>query len=267
MIGKIKEEFLKVIKKVLNKQPKTKKTQIQSLSFPEKKLVLYQTPIGNYYLPTGISRDVIINEMKEGRIFEPEIVDVAKRYIKNGSTVLDVGANFGQMTLLFSELVGVKGLVYSFEADDFICSILEKNIEANHRSNITVVCKAVYNKNGVTMFYPVPNFDRFGSYGSYGLDPNASEGRKVETITIDTLKIETPISFMKVDVQGSDLFCLYGAIETIKKHKMPIVFEYEEQFQNDFHTSKKDYLNFIELIDYKIEEIIKDINYLIVPKT
>lgn len=71
---------------------------------------------------------------------------------------------------------------------------------------------------------------------------------------------------MKVDVQGSDLFVLRGAIETIKRHQMPIIFEYEEQFQEEFHTCWQDYLDFIDLINYKIEKIVYGINYLIVPK-
>jgi FkbM family methyltransferase len=229
-------------------------------------LSLFETPIGNYYLPTDVEQDVIVNEMKAGRVFEPEIVAVAKQYIQEGYTVLDIGANFGQMTLFFSQFVGEKGRFLSFEADNFTFSVLEKNLAANRRTNIMPICKAVYDKTGEVMFYPVPDFKRFSSYGSYGLDPNAKEGRKVETIAIDSLKIQSPISFMKVDVQGSDLFVLRGAVETIRRHQMPIIFEYEEQFQAEFKTSWHDYLQFIDSIDYKIEKVINNMNYLIVPK-
>jgi hypothetical protein len=115
------------------------------------------------------------------------------------------------------------------------------------------------------MFYPVPDFQRFGSYGSYGLDPNAKDGRSVDTITIDSLNIQDHISFIKVDVQGSDLFALQGSTETIRRHQMPIIFEYEAQFQEEFHTSLDDYLKFIKAINYKIERVV-GINYLIVPR-
>jgi len=229
-------------------------------------LALFKTAIGNYYLPADVEKDVIVNEMKAGRVFEPEIVEVAKQYITEGSTVLDVGANFGQMTLFFSQFVGEKGRVISFEADNFSFSVLEKNIAANSRTNIMPIGKAVYDKTGKEMFYPVPDFKRFSSYGSYGLDPNAKQGRKVESLAIDSLNIQSPISFMKVDVQGSDLFVLRGAVETIRRHQMPILFEYEEQFQAEFKTSWNDYLKLIESIDYKVERVINNMNYLIVPK-
>jgi FkbM family methyltransferase len=235
-------------------------------SSQNKRISFFQTSIGNYFLPTDVSTDIIVNDIKAGKIFEEEIVNAAKEYITEDSTVLDVGANFGQMTLLFSELVGERGCVFTFEADDFVFWLLEKNIAANNRRNIISIGKAVYDKSDQEMFYPLPTFERFGSYGSYGLDPKAEDGRKVKTIAIDDLNIQTPISFMKIDVQGSDLFVLRGAIETIKKHQMPIIFEYEKQFDQEFNTSLDDYLEFVDLISYRVEKIINSINFLIVPK-
>jgi tRNA A58 N-methylase Trm61 len=61
--------------------------------------------------------------MKQGKIFEPEIVEIAKKYIVKNSTVLDVGANLGQMSLLFSDFTGSEGQVFAFEADSFIFSL------------------------------------------------------------------------------------------------------------------------------------------------
>jgi SAM-dependent methyltransferase len=57
---------------------------------------------------------------------------------------------------------------------------------------------------------------------------------------------------MKVDVQGSDLFAMRGARETIRKHCMPIVFEFEALFQEEFGTSWTMYEEFIREIGYRI---------------
>jgi FkbM family methyltransferase len=228
-------------------------------------LSLYDTPTGKYYLPANLKKDVVANDIKNGNYFEPEIMEVAKKYIKKGSAVLDVGANFGQMALYFSSLVGEEGIVYAFEAEPLICEILQKTFKANNVQNIKLISGAVYNKMGEKLVFPEPDFKRFDSYGSYGIDPNAKSGRIVESLTIDSLNIEKPVSFMKVDIQGSDLFALQGARETILKHKMPIIFEFEQQFQDEFHTSFDDYVNFTKSINYKFETIIMGINYLIVP--
>ncbi len=70
-----------------------------------------------------------------GKFFEPPIIAVAKKYIKKGTTVLDLGANFGQMTIEFSKFVGT-GQVYSFEAQHTVFNFLKKkNIQATLKKN------------------------------------------------------------------------------------------------------------------------------------
>jgi FkbM family methyltransferase len=241
------------------------KQTLASGRFPDKPVRFYRTPTGRYYLPADSRRDVICREIVAGRLFEPEVVEVAKEYVKEGSVVLDVGANVGQMALQFSRFVGEKGLVYAFEADDYVFNILEQNVKANHRHNIRPFFGAVYDCTGRTMYYPVQDFKRFGSYGSYGLDPRATAGRSVTTLRVDDLDIQMPISFMKVDVQGSDLFALRGAVETIRAHQMPIVFEFEQQFQEEFGTTFQDYVDFVSDISYKVVRTVYNINYVIVP--
>src|SRR5687768_5853399 len=86
----------------------------------EENLDFYMTPIGNYYVPNNAPSDIVINHMKEGKYFEEKVIEAATKLIKRGSTVLDVGSNFGQMAIHFSKLVGDEGKVYAFEADDFV---------------------------------------------------------------------------------------------------------------------------------------------------
>lgn len=228
-------------------------------------LNFYDTPTGKYYLPVDLKKDVVANDIKNGNYFEPEVIEIAKACIKKGTSVLDVGANYGQMSILFSKLVG-EGNVYAFEAEPFIYDILVKTLSANGCSNVKPIKGAVYNKSGEKLVFPEPDFKRFDSYGSYGIDPNAKDGRTVESLTIDSLQIKEPISFMKVDIQGSDLFALQGARETIMKNKMPILFEFEQQFQDEFKTSFNDYVEFVRSINYRFEKIIMGINYLVVPE-
>lgn len=233
--------------------------------FLHKPVEFYKTELGNYYLPTDAPDDVIAYHMRTGKIFEPEIIEIAKEYITPGSTVLDVGANLGQMSLLFSRMTGPSGQVFAFEADDFIFHLLQKNIQANQCENIRAFFGAVFDKSLDEVYYPEQTFTRFSSYGSYGINLNVEGGRKLQTLVIDDLDIRSPISFMKVDIQGSDLFALKGAIKTIERHQMPIIFEYEEQFQDEFHTCFQDYLDFIQSISYKVVKTVNKINYVIAP--
>jgi len=245
-----------IVKLKLENNEKSKKT---------KELTYYETKTGNYYLPTDAKGDGIARTIISGEIFDKDILDVSKGFIHENTAVLDVGANFGQMTILLSKFLNNKGKVYSFEADDFIFSILEKNIEANGCKNVQAVFGVVSDKNNEIHFYPEQDFERFQTYGSYGPNPNRNNGRKVKTITIDSLEIAEKISFMKFDIQGYDLLGMRGAVETIKKNKMPIIFEFEWLFQDDLNLSFQEYVDFVLGIDYRFDKLINAQNYLIVP--
>lgn len=232
-------------------------------------LTLHSTVTGNYYLPTHAHEDIVANAIRTNQIFDKEVVDVASKFIKQGTSVLDVGANFGQMSMLFSELVGGDGdgRVYSFDADDFVFEILKKNITANKREHVIIpFFGAVHDKMNEILFFPVQDFEKFGTYGSYGIDYNTSTGRQVKSLTIDSLDIQEPISFMKIDIQGGDLQAMRGAVKTIERNKMPILFEYEYQFEEKFDLNFQEYVDFVSAIGYKFAKVINGHNYLILPK-
>jgi FkbM family methyltransferase len=233
----------------------------------EKGLNLYNTPTGKYYLPAFLKKDLVANFIKRGLIYDEEIIGLIKKYVSPNSSFLDVGANYGQMSILLSKFIESNGdgKVYSFEAEPFVGKMLQKNVKINNCKNIEIVLGAVHFKSGVKLVFPEPDFKRFDSYGSYGVDPTATNGRTVETLTIDSLNIKEKVSFIKVDIQGSDLFALQGAKELILKNKPVIIFEFEEQFQKEFNTSFNDYVDFVKSIDYKFVEIISLVNYLIIP--
>ncbi len=235
--------------------------------FPGKpSLELVKSAVGNMFVPVYPDNDVITQAIRSGAVFDEHIVQCAAEYIRQGTVVIDIGANFGQMTLCFARLVGETGRVIAFEADDYIHHILSRNIVVNRAANVTAINKAVHDVAGNKVYFPDQDFVRFASYGSYGINPHATQGRAVETVTVDSLRIEEPISFMKVDVQGSDLFAMRGARETILKHRMPIIFEYEEQFQHEFGTTFQDYVDFVLSIGYKFVKTVDSINFVVVAR-
>jgi FkbM family methyltransferase len=235
--------------------------------FPKKPaLQLVSNPVGKMAIPMYPDTDIIAQAIKRGEIFEEYIIQEARQYIRPGTACIDIGANFGQMSLIFSKLVGESGAVYSVEADDYCQHIIENNINLNNISNINLVKAAAHKLDNQQVRFPDQDFHHFGTYGSYGIEPKSTDGRVVNTITIDSLKIPLEVSFMKVDIQGADLWALQGAVKTIHKYKFPIIFEYEEQFQESFDTSFDDYVNFVKDINYKFVKTVAAINFLIAPK-
>src|SRR4051812_6638012 len=88
---------------------------VQNTTRRTRDLTLHKTATGDYYLPTDAKADVVANTIINNGIFEEEVINLARKYIRPGSTVLDLGANFGQMSILFAGMVGEGGKVYSFD--------------------------------------------------------------------------------------------------------------------------------------------------------
>jgi FkbM family methyltransferase len=170
------------------------------------------------------------------------------------------------MSVLFGQQVGALGKVYSFEADDWVYQILNKNIEANHHQGVVIpIFGAVHDRSDETLYFPVQDFKRYGAYGSYGIDYKNQTGREVSSLTIDSLAIQDKISFLKIDIQGGDLLAMKGAKSTIMQHRMPIIFEYEYELEKELALCFQDYVDFVHEIDYHFESVLKGRNYLILP--
>jgi FkbM family methyltransferase len=257
------KKFLKKLANIIGVNvTRIPKKQIKSISTD--RLTFYKTLTGNYYLPTDAHLDEIIYHIKNDMIFDLNVYEIAKKYIRNGTTAIDVGSNFGQMAIMMSKLVGEKGVIHAFEADDFVFDVLEKNIKEN-TTNVIAHFGAVYNNSNETLYFPKQDFIEYGTYGSYGIDYANNQGRPVKTIKIDDIDFEESISFMKIDIEGGELFALKGAINTINKHRMPIIFEYGSHFEEKLNLSFQEFIDFVKSINYRFERIIGNVNYLIVP--
>ena len=62
-----------------------------------------------------------------------------KRCVRPGMTVFDVGANKGQMALLFASLVGASGRVVAFEPAPAEFSSLERNVRINRLTHVRLL--------------------------------------------------------------------------------------------------------------------------------
>ncbi len=236
-------------------------------SFYKDALALYETKTGKYYLPVDAPEDIVARAIRNNDIFDSQIFEWGKKFISPGTVVLDIGANYGQMSILFSKCVGKDGEIYSFEANSFIYEILCKNVNANSSSNISPIFGAVHNVSDQKLIFPEPDFNKFKTYGSFGIDYNKQkQGNEVNSLTIDSLEITEKISLMKIDIQGGDLYAMQGAKTTIDRNRMPIIFEFEYLFQDDMHLDFQEYVDFVQSINYRFARVIDGQNYLILPR-
>jgi FkbM family methyltransferase len=218
--------------------------------------IFIENSTGRYYMPAG---DCVTNQVQAGGVFDPEVVDVVMRYLNKESVVLDVGAFFGQMSILFAQL---SKKVYSFESNPFLFRLLERNIQENQVENVVPFPGAIWEECGREFSIDI------GGDGLSAKGLASPGGYLVRTVSIDSLKILDPISVMKFDIQGADLMGMRGARETILRNRMPIIFEYEAGLSAQLGATWEDHEKFIQSIGYEIKENVQSsgVNFLIGPK-
>jgi FkbM family methyltransferase len=155
-------------------------------------------------------------------------MEMFRRVLRRGDTVLEVGAHIGYISLYFRHLVG-EGKVIVFEPGENNLPYLLKNVEDQ---GIEVIKKAVGKEEGSCSFFLdnlsgqnnslVKNFFKRGTTEAYAFDPKAKGTRetKVEVITLDRWVAERGIKpdFVKIDIEGFEYEALQGMQKMIAEH-------------------------------------------------
>lgn len=149
--------------------------------------------------------------------YDPFMTELFERVVKEGNTVIDLGANVGYYTLLASKIVGKRGRVYAFEPDPKSYKLLVKNIDFNNYSNIIPVPKAVTDRVGSTKLFlsPEPGADTLYA------DEGQQRFIEVETETLDHFfqdKGET-VNVVKMDIEGGEMDALSGMDSLIRQNQ------------------------------------------------
>ena len=161
--------------------------------------------------------------------------DIEEHYI-SGTDILDIGANIGYNTLMFSDY----GPVHSFEP--VYHQIVNKNCESNALKNKVLVYPcALSDTQEVKEIYLPPRekvSDTFTNYGGTSFHHEGDmQGRSllVECARLDDVYTGTP-SVIKIDVEGHELKVLMGAKELITKHKPTILIELLPHIEDSEHV-------------------------------
>ena len=161
--------------------------------------------------------------------YEADVLQACARRLQPSSTVLDVGANVGVLTLGLARLVP-QGRVFAFEASPQVLPILEWNVAANDLKNVTIVpCAASIDETDAVQFYvpPVSHFGMGSSAPQFGVTPV-----RVRACSIDRVLAAhgTPrVDLIKVDVEGFEAHVFVGASRLLASSPAPaIVFEFND---------------------------------------
>ena len=174
---------------------------------------------------SGERADFIIPFWYEWNFHEPNVQHALIDLCKPADTVFDVGANAGALSLLMSRLVGIKGVVYSFEASRRIVDKTAYNLAVNGCGNIQLMHNAVY-KNSGEVIEVFEGRDLNDSIIMHEWDKGHS-GMKVSTIALDDFveKWKAVPTVVKMDIEGAEFDAVLGFQKTIETHKPHLILE------------------------------------------
>jgi FkbM family methyltransferase len=161
--------------------------------------------------------------------WERNLVGIMRQRVQPGSTVYDLGANYGMHTLLFARLVGLSGRVYAFEPHPEVFAALQEQLTLNGLQTVVPICQAVSESTGLGFF------DQTDRRSNGHLTVSTSSALRVQTTTLDEFVYRhqaKPPDFIKIDIEGSAGAALRGALRLLREHRPTVVVELHDPFED-----------------------------------
>ncbi len=156
-------------------------------------------------------------------------VQVLRQFLKPGDTVIDIGANIGDLTVPMAQFVGPTGVVYAVESHPESFNVLCANLALNNLAQVRPVnCF-------LRQAEDAPVRSVFVSS-----DPSAIEYRSLDSFNLRAC------NFIKIDVDGNERDVLASGIELIRQFR-PVIYA-----ENDVRPQSRGLLSFLTELDYQL---------------
>jgi FkbM family methyltransferase len=163
----------------------------------------------------GAIREVVLAREYEHPGFIPDAT----------TTVLDIGAQHGEFSVLCSRIYGAK--VIAFEPLDTNCAIIEHNLHLNGDAPVTLYPLAVGDHDGEITGY------RYDTMLVRDAGPMTGRPVQLKQVRLDGLDLDTFLEgrrvIMKVDVEGFEQEVLAGAAVFLARHRPLLIIETDER--------------------------------------
>ncbi len=171
-------------------------------------------------------------------------VQLFRQLCQENDIVVDVGANIGAHTLVFSQLVGEKGRVYAYEPQRVVFQTLCANMALNSIQNTECHQVAVSSEPGTTRI-PDIRYDMPANHGGFRV-MDFDSGVETPVATMDDLLDVPALKLIKIDVEGMEQEVIKGAKKTIARHK-PFLY-----LENDQTDKSKALIEEIQSLGYRL---------------
>jgi len=200
------------------------------------------------YSTNNIASEMFI----QGRKFYNAEEKFINSFLRTDSVFIDVGANIGNISLAASTIIS-DGEIHAIEANFNTFRQLNRNVHINMREHrISTYNLAILDKPGTALIS-----DSFADDQNKIIDnTHDSSLLEVESTSLDVLlKKIHKVDFIKIDIEGCELDCLKGSVETLSKTKY-VYFEVWDKLTNRYGHKGKDVITFLNINGFKVYEVI-----------
>jgi len=154
------------------------------------------------------------------------------RYIRPGTTVLDVGASLGLWTVPLAKAAREVGArVWAFEPHPQNHPWLERNVALNGlEGTVTIHRCALGDAVGEARMGIGETQDFHGGNAAINVDPESALGVMVPVKRLDDFAFPASVSAVKIDVEGYEISVLRGAKELIARDRPVILGEFNRHW-------------------------------------
>lgn len=170
---------------------------------------------------------------------DPRITWVCRQILRPGDTVIDVGANYGVVSLVAAQLVGAGGLVHAYEPQPQVAALLRRSVQRNSFTQLQVHEVGLSDANAELELH-VP-FEHLGGASFNRVDGPGSSIR-VEVLHAGTVlsDLDLPaIRLLKVDIEGHEAEFLRGGHDFLRQHPPEVIL-----FESNDHCFAKEHVPF-----------------------
>lgn len=170
--------------------------------------------------------------------------------IPRGTTAIDAGANIGIVTSQLCRAVGPGGAVHAIEPLPANVARLGELKRDNNLDQLTISACALSDEDGSAVLR-TQTADGTSAYASLTASWNNAGTMSVPTRVLDDIvPSDTPVGFIKLDVEGAESLALDGATRILTADR-PLVFcEFNDTILRDAGSSSKELLSKFEGLGY-----------------
>jgi len=196
--------------------------------------------------------------------YDPDLHFALERLLEPGMVCLDVGANFGEVTLHMARLVGSGGAVHAFEPAVLPFTRLSRHVERNARHHggcVRCYPVALSDRGGtIRMATPTEEAENQGLGSIVSAAPSGYATVDVTAQTLDQFVVEhrlERLDFVKLDIQGAEPLLVRGGLETIRRFRPRIVSEISAADLSAGGITSRQYCDMFTGLGYRIHRLTR----------